>query len=111
MDARNNTVPGYDAECVPIVNPGGLTEDYIMIPKAVVTGTQELRANTFCSNSITGQEITCKYRRKSIIFTDMLMSIFFFEATARGPFVIEVNTDTKTSPNMETGFRFRYKIV
>jgi len=89
MDASDSTASGYDSNCVPITNPGGLTEDYIMIPKAVVTGTQE-RASAFCSNSITGQEIT---------------------STARGPFVIEVNTDTKTSPNMENGFRFRYKIV
>lgn len=39
------------------------------------------------------------------------LKLLSFTANARGPFVIEVNTDTKTSPNVETGFRFRYKIV
>ncbi|KAG4071001.1 hypothetical protein HA402_001438, partial [Bradysia odoriphaga] len=89
MDVGDNTAPGYDSKCLPLTNPGGLTEDYIMIPKAVVTGTQE-RATIFCSNTITGQEII---------------------STARGPLVIEVNTDTKTTASMETGFRFRYRIV
>lgn len=61
MDASNHTVPGYDSNCVHITNPGGLTEDYIMLPKSVVSGTQDLRANIFCSNSITGHEITCNW--------------------------------------------------
>lgn len=59
MDASDKTVPGYDSKCLPITNPGGITEDYIMIPKAVVTGEQETRATIFCSDTITGQEITC----------------------------------------------------
>lgn len=62
MDISNINAPGYDSNCVPITNPGGLTEDYIIIPKAIVTGAQQLKANMFCSNTTTGLEITCKYR-------------------------------------------------
>lgn len=61
MDASDSSAPGYDSNCVHVTNPGGLTEDYIMIPKAVVSGTQELKANIFCSNTVSGQEITCNY--------------------------------------------------
>lgn len=60
MDIGDITVPGYDGNCMPFTNPGGLTDDYISIPKAVVSGPQQLRASLFCSNTTTGLEITCK---------------------------------------------------
>lgn len=60
MDASDTTAEGYDSKCFPVSNPGGLTEDYIIIPKAVVSGTT--RANIFCSNTITGKEIKCNYQ-------------------------------------------------
>ncbi|KAJ6641748.1 hypothetical protein Bhyg_06688 [Pseudolycoriella hygida] len=90
-NVRNNNGSyafGFDSDCIPSTNPGGITEDYIIIPKAEVNG--KLKATAFCSNSIDGEEII---------------------SHARGPFVIEVNTDTKTTQNKETGFRFRYKVV
>lgn len=60
MDVSNINDPGYDSNCLPITNPGGLTEDYIIIPKAVVGGSPQIRASMFCSNTTTGLEITCK---------------------------------------------------
>lgn len=72
MDASDTTADGYDVKCLPVTNPGGLTEDYIIIPKAVVSGVQSLRANIFCSNTITGKEITCNYTN---IIVDLLLLI------------------------------------
>lgn len=62
MDIADSTALGYDANCMPITNPGGLTEDYIIIPKATIAGRpqQQQRASIFCSNTTTGLEITCK---------------------------------------------------
>lgn len=110
MDVSDATAPGYDLKCLPVNNPGGLTEDYIFIPKAEVNEAQPLKANIFCSNTITGKEITCNITNIQTIRCISLI-IVTFSAHARGPLVIEVNTDKKTTQNMETGFRFRYKIA
>lgn len=101
MAITDPTARGINGDCFEVEGQTpGRSEDYLMIPSAVVNlpdpnnpGTTILvRANRFCGTSLEGA-------------TEAVVS------APPGPFQLIFNSDHQYHPDNEVGFRFQYKIV
>lgn len=91
MAFGDDTNTGFGNTCFAETASIGRSEDYLMIPGAVLEATPAVRSTYFCSSSLNQSTAT---------------------ASVSGPFVLQFNSDTVYDPvKPEVGFSFNYRVL